>query len=319
MKKTLTVLIFGAIALCLGAQERVYMPLFEVMNMHPDYEYSTAKLLATYVDNKNQYELILPERPDSLYRPETFSETQKNAMTLHCKYFIKGEMNRFGDVVIVTVKMYSTDDGTKVWQSILKALTPDDIDPIMQKLANSLGNKEQTSDESIYDVTQYDSKELNKIGATKSLGLTIGGGATFLGNITNNFPAGIGFVGSYDSRSVIFNINANAFFSDVKVYYIDIDAMYPFSSLKNSAYVMGGMGYGGVSIKANKSSAEFNSYYYDYDNAGGLLLFTGFGYILNRNSNVSVRFGGNLFFPLFKVNSKYPAGFLISTTILFGQ
>jgi hypothetical protein len=31
----------------LQAQEKVYMPFFEVMNMHPDYQYSTSKLFKT--------------------------------------------------------------------------------------------------------------------------------------------------------------------------------------------------------------------------------------------------------------------------------
>jgi TolB-like protein len=303
----------------LNAQERVYVPYFEVMNIHPDYQYSTSKLFKTYVDNYNKYELILPDKYDTLGFDESFEQAKQRASKLNCKYFIQGELNRLGDVVIVTIKMYNTSDGNKFWQSILKANTPDDIDPIMEKIAYNLGNQNQMEDNNIYNVTDYDSRELNKIGANRYFGVSIGDGYTFVNDINKNFPAGFGLMWSYDMRDIIFNLRAETYFSDAKVYYFDIDAIYPFNSLKNSPFVLGGMGYGGINLK--RKATETSGYnYYTSDSDGGLILFAGGGYLLNRNSDVALRFSGNFYFPLFDVGkTNMPVGFLFTTTILFGR
>jgi hypothetical protein len=219
-----------------------------------------------------------------------------------------------GDIVIITISMYNTTDGKKVWHNISKALTPDDIDPIMAKMAESLGNPDSASEGDIYNVTNYDSKELNRIGANKYFGVTIGGGYAFVSGVSKNFPAGLGIVGSYDMRDVIFNMKAEAFFSDVTIYYINIDAIYPLSTGKNSAFLSGAMAYGGINLKK-----DIGTYYNNNNSGGGLLLFAGGGYLINRNSNVSLRFSGNFYTPFFKVDGTLPMGILFTTTLLFGR
>ena len=70
MKKA--VLIFSIVFfLCKGvvAQEKIYMPYFEVINMHPDYQNSATHLLKTYLESGNKMELILPDK-DTLYYKE---------------------------------------------------------------------------------------------------------------------------------------------------------------------------------------------------------------------------------------------------------
>jgi hypothetical protein len=308
----------------LNAQERVYMPFFEVMNMHHDYQYSTSKLFKAYVDKNNKYQLIIPERVDSLSTGKSIELVRQKAAELNCTYFIQGELNRLGDIVIINVSMYNTSDSKKIWTSLLKASTPDDIDPIMEKMASTLGSQNQVNDNSIYNVSGYEAKELNKIGANRYFGVSVGGGYAFVSHINKNFPAGFGVVGSYDMRNLIFNIKGELYFSDADIYYFDIDAIYPFSSLKNSAFLSGGMGYGGVTLTSNQPiTSSYTLVPYSYSDTqtseGGLLLFAGGGYLLNRNSDVSVRFAGNFFFPLFKVGTTIPVGVLISTTLLFGK
>jgi hypothetical protein len=300
------------------AQEKIYMPYLEVMNIHPDYQYSTSKLFKTYIDNYKKYELILPDKYDTLGFDESFDQVKQKAIEKNCTYFIIGELNRLGDVVVITINLYNASDGKKIWQSIKKAYTPDDIDPIMEKLAVNLGKQNQSEGEDIYSVTDYDSRELNKIGANKYFGVSIGGGGAFVSGISKNLPAGFGAVGSYDMRNMIFNIRAEMFFSDIKLYYFDINALYPFNSGKNSPFVLGGMGYGGCTMKSTKDYNIYN-YEYNYNSGSGLYLFGGGGYLFNRNAEVSLRFGGNFYFPLFKVDGKIPAGILFTTTLLFGR
>jgi TolB-like protein len=299
------------VVLQINAQERVYMPFFEVMNMHPDYQYSTSKLFKTYVENNNKYQIIIPARFDTLSLNESFDQIKQTASELNCSYFIQGELNRFGDIVIITISMYNTSDGQKIWHNISKAMTPDDIDPILEKMSGNLSNNNSTSEGDIYNVTNYESKELNKIGANKFFGVTIGGGYSFISNVSKNFPAGIGIVGSYDLRNVIFNLKAEAFFSDITIYYLNIDAIYPLSTAKSSAFLSAAMGYGGIGIKNDNSTTPYSD--------GGLFIFAGGGYVFNRNSNVSLRLSGSIYTPFFKVDGKMPAGILLTTTLLFGR
>lgn len=282
--------------------------------MHPDYQYSTSKLFKTYVDSHNKFLVILPPKTDTIYLSESFDLAQKNATELNCQYFVLGEFNRMGEVVIITISLYNTLDGKKVWTNLSKALTPDDIDPILEKLSASLGDPKSGTEGDIYNVTAYDSKELNKIGANKYLGLTIGGGYSFVSDIDKNFPAGIGITGSYDMRDLIFNMKAEMYFSDIKIYYINIEAMRPLSSAKNAAFISGAMGFGGVN-KVIEPTNYFNSSVSE----GGLFLFAGGGYLMNRNSNVSLKFAGNFYTPVFKVDGTIPMGVLFTTTLLFGR
>jgi len=318
LKLVITAIVLGW-GLQIYSQERVYMPFFEVMNMHRDYQYSTSRLFKTYVDNNNKYILILPDRSDTLPSDKSDEKVRKRASELNCPFYITGALNRLGDVVIITISMYNTGDGKKVWQSILKAHSPDDLDPIMEKVAVTINNK-QSKEGDIYNVTEYDARQLKKIGANRFFGVTIGGGYTFVNNINKNFPAGFGIQGSYDMRNVIFNIKAEAYFSDSKVYYFDIDAIYPFTSRKSSPFISGGMGYGGVTLVT--SGPQPTGIYIGNPNShseGGLILFAGCGYLLNRNSDVSLRFAGNVYAPLFKVENVMPVGILFTTTLLFGK
>jgi hypothetical protein len=319
MKKVIILLAFFAIFFEIAkSQERVYMPLFEVINMHPDYQYSTSKLFKTYVENNNKYLLIMPEKHDTLTPVEPIDVIKQKAAENQCSYFITGEFNRIGDVVIITISMYNTSDGKKIWHNTVKALTPDDIDPIMEKISANLGSNTVTDEGDIYNVTNYDSKELNKIGANRYFGISIGGGSSFVSNVKKDFPAGFGIMGSYDIRDFIFDVKAETYFSDVDVYYFNINAIYPLSTKKNSPFISGGLGYGGISItKQNTNNSSYQTT--ETNSSSGLLLFAGGGYIVNRNSDVSLRFSANLYTPFYNVGNDLPVGVLFSISLLFGR
>jgi hypothetical protein len=323
----ITMMTFKKITICvlfllgflnISAQERVYMPYFEVINIHPDYQYSASRLLKTYVDNNNKYLLILPEKYDSTYKLESIEESRQKAASLNAKYYLRGELNRLGDVLVVTVSLYNTSDRNKVWSTIKKARNPDDLDPIMTQIGQDLGLKNTSTTEDIYNVSDYESKELNKIGSSRYFGVLIGGGYTFANHVENNIPGGFGLIWTYDSRNFIFDFKGEAYFGDVKIYSISIDGLYPLSSRKNTPFVCAGTGYGGITIKNNNNPNL--GLIPDYSSGNGLFLSAGGGYILNRNSDVSFQLSAKFLAPLFDVpGNSFPAGIMISTTLLFGR
>lgn len=302
-------LLFGVITA--KAQDKVYMPYFQIENMHWEYQISAAKIFRTYLNNENKYVLILPETKDSIYPKETFVETVSNAKAAGAKYFITGEMNALNDVMVISMVMYKTADTGKVWSDILKARTPDDLDPILQRFAKNLGSDQKASkDNDIYSVTNYDSKQLTKVDATASFGVSISGAYTLAENVGNNTSAGFGLLASYDIRDVILDIQGDMLYGDVKIYDVRISGLYPFKSSKHTPFVGGSIAWSGTTI-------EYNNYYYPHFSGSGLAMFVNGGYLFNRNSNVNFRVTGSCVFPLYQVKYMNPIGFMLNAAILF--
>lgn len=297
-------------SLIIHAQEKIYMPYFEVINMHTDYQNSVTRLLKTYLEAANKTELILPNKDTGYYR-ETKEHAISSAKAQNIHHVLIGELNRVGETVIISISMFNSENGEKEWNTIQKALSPDDIDPIMQKISNNINNRNlPNNSEDIYNVTDYNSKQLNKMIANTYWGVEIGGGATFI-NIKNNFPAGFGLVYSGDLRTIIFDIKGSMYFSDVNIYNINVQVDYPLTNKISSPFIGGGLGYGYTTIKKD---GQNNYSFYD---GNGLTLNAGAGYIINRTSNINLRVHANLFFSLYQVNNINPSGILIGVTVLF--
>lgn len=300
MKKTLFYLfVFILTGQLIQAQQKVYMPYFEVLNIADDYQYSISKLFQGYVREQGKYDILLPAWKNELYPKESQEETQSKARELGAPYFIKGDLNALGDLIIVTMSLFQTDNGQEIWNSLLKANKLDDLDPIMMTFAKNLGEKEVTSTGGdIYTVTEQEGKELTEVETKISWGLLLGGAYPF----GHTFAPGFGILTTYDNRNIIYGLDANIFFTqDNTLGYLDITVDYPFSSKKNTAYAGGGLGYGWLSMHEDP---EFT----DADITSGLMLFAGGGYILNRTASVRLIFGSRIFVPLFKVNDKIIPG-----------
>lgn len=298
MKKIMiSFLIFLLFGKMIQAQEKAYMPFFEVMNIHEDYQYSLSKLFQKYVSDEGKYQILLPEWNNEPYPKENNETTQLKARDLEVPFFIKGNLNALGDLIIVTMSMFRTDNGEEVWTALLKANKMDDLDPILISCSKYLGEKDVTSTANdIYTVTEQEGKELKEVETKISSGVLLGGMYPFGGT----FSAGIGLLTTYDNRNIIYGLDASIFFNENNQEgHIAITIDYPFTSSKNTAYVGGGLGYGFISIY-DENVEEFAK--------SGLMLMGGGGFILNRTSSVRLIFGSRFIVPLFKVNDKITPG-----------
>ena len=320
MKLRTKFLIIIQLFLCffVKAQDKVYMPYFQIENMHWEYQISAAKIFRTYLNNNNKYTLILPQTKDSIYPNETFTQTIKNAKTAGAKYFIIGEMNALNDVMIISMSLYNTSDSTKVWSDILKARNPDDLDPILQKYANNIGTDLKASkDGDIYSVTNYDSKELSKVDASAYFGVSISGAYSIVNKVSNQTSAGFGLLASYDIRDIILDIEGDYAFGNVKIYDLRISGLYPFKKSKNTPFIGGSIAISGVTLSENNNNNTYS--YYNVENGSGLSMFFNGGYIFNRNSNVNFRISGSVILPFYKtkINLQRPISFMLNAAILF--
>jgi hypothetical protein len=293
-------------SLIINAQEKIYMPYFEVINMNKDYQDATTRLLKTYLEANNKAHLILPNK-DSIIYSETKEQALINAKSLNINHVLIGELNRVGETVVISVTLFKTENGDQEWTTIQRAISPDDLDPIMQKVALSLINRNSIANsEDIYNVTNYDAKQLNKMSANTYYGIEIGGGVAFL-NAKNKLPTGFGVVYSGDLRNLILDVKGSLLFSDVNIYNLSVHVNYPLINKVASPYLSGGLGYGGVTVKEASQTYRGN----------GLTFYGGGGYIVNRTSNINLRVDANLFLSAYEVNNTYPSGVLLGIMLLF--
>ncbi len=294
MKKLLLTLLLVGFNLALFAQETIYFPAFEMINVHFKHQYVTSKLFQTYVTTNGKYRIVLPENLDrnALYT-ETKAETKANALENKTSFFILSDMSAIGNLLIVNMKMYNTASGEMVWSDVLKADELEDLDPVINLLANAIGSTESAVDAGdIYSVTQFESNELNKRQATESWGISIGGGAMLTSGIDEPLISGFGIMKTFDSRNFILDIKGEFYFGEgTHASRIGMNILKPITKENYSLFYGGGLFYGGMYYSKEMKSEYYDNYYMYEDEVGdaGLEIEGNFGVIINRLSSVQIR------------------------------
>ncbi len=333
-------LILAFLALCFLEQtiaqqtQKVYMPFFEVLNLKKEFQYSTTKLLKTYIESGGRYEVIMQAQADSVVIGDNADAVQRIAKERNVNYFITGSLNRLGETVVVSINLHETETGNRIWFDQLKARTPDDFDPIFQRIGKSIGtNNKATGADDIYSVTQYDSKELATKESTSRFGISIGGMYPLGQQSSAGVLSGFSIVWDYDNRNMIFGVRPAIYFSDMMVVYnIGIEVMKPFTSNANGWFAGGGMAIGGTAFYRMENETYMIGSWSGstYVNTpaqrrveashknGGLLISAGGGYMFNRTSRVNLRASANYVQGLYKVGSAgYTGGLQLKLELLW--
>ena len=300
--------------------EKIYMPYFEIINVHPDYQYSTARLFKGYVDDAGAYEVVLPPKPASLVEQPSQDSVRMAAKESGCAFFLLGDLNRIGETVILNVAMYGTGDGKRIWGDRLKASGPDDLDPIFQKLARVLKSKEKAADDGdIYSVTSYDSKQLRQVKVRNSIGISIGGvfftpGLLFGKEWEEPFVGGLGVFWAYDSRNILFELDAETYplAENSRQSSLSISAFKPFTSKSITPFGGGGLGITSAGTEYLNQNSE----------GAGLSVHGGGGIIFNRTATVQLRLQGRYVVGLFNMGaprSEFPRMVLVRMELAFGR
>ncbi|HRY99461.1 MAG TPA: hypothetical protein P5550_10440 [Bacteroidales bacterium] len=320
MKRISTLFVVLALSLmsCI-AQPRLYLPYFGIMGMHPDYQLSLTRLFKSYVESNARYSVVLGLQPEMVGALPEASLLIADAKAAGAAYMMTGEMNRLGEVLIVSFAMYEVTSGSIVWSDVLRAYNPDDLDPILQKVARAMGTDQKAAKAGdIYTVTEYDSRELKQQKAHYSFGLSVGAVYPFFQHVEDLTTAGFGVMATYDSRNIILDMKGETYFTgDPKVYFISLDALYPLNDENATPFLLGGLGLGGMNIPWYQDDNHL--YWYDNHRNGGLMLFFGGGYLINRHSDVNLRLGARGMIPFFEVDDQLAPGILLNATINFGR
>jgi hypothetical protein len=308
-------LIIGMIHLLQAQSNKVFLPYLEAINIKKEFQISSTKLLKNYIDLANKFQVVMDGNKDTLFDSEkSMAEIKSKAQQLDAAYFIKGSLNRIGENVIINVSMFETATGNKIWFDQLKAMTPEDLDPIMQRIGNSIGTQTKaTSVDDIYSVTNQETAALNQKQTNNSFGGGIGGIVAL-----NNYPLllttmSLGWY--FDSRNFIFDIRPTWGFdnSDNHMFNIALEMFKPHTSNSNSLYYGGGVSYSTSSINVGYSNNQ--SYLLS---GSGINISAGGGYLFNRTSSVSMRVGGNLFYGIHDIKYTTPNNVPVREASPFG-
>lgn len=291
------------------AQTKVYLPLLETINLKKDFQYSSTRLLKNYIESANKYQVIMQDANDTSvnYNDQNASIIAK-AREIKAMYYIIGSLNRLGENVIVNINLFETETGKKVWFDQLKAFTPDDLDPILQRIGQNIGteNKATTSDD-IYSVTNQETQQLKQKESNNNFGIGLCAMPLLMHGFDFNNSAqlsGLSLAWSFDARDYIFDIKPSwCFNSNYDMLSLALEMNKPLSKKSNTAFVGGGASLSRTSFEISNNN---QSYYYSSTASGyGIMVLAGGGYIFNRTSSVSVRLSANLMQGFYDVKGSY--------------
>ena len=306
------------------SQQQAYFPFFELIGIEKDdqFQYSTSKLLKSYIEDNHDFNLLLPEVRDRYYEKETFFESIDNAKALGASHVILGEIHELGNLFIVSLGLYEVETGDKIWHDLVKGSVREDLDPLLSRLGRNFNTSVKAkNDAEIDEVTYYEQQgvELAQIKVNHFVGVLIGANYIF-GEQTSS---GFGVAYTYDATSVLFNVNFEFYPSssilrddDSSVRRIrngnfNMGVIYPLTKKRMTWYLQGGMEYGFMNVTREDPSL-------DKTNSGVGLLIGG-GYMINRNSTVNLRVNAGVSIPTYTIDDQNFPGFKFGLITSFSK
>ena len=304
------------------AGNTIYFPSFELINVHDDYNYSVARVLKGYIDENGSYELIIPSQEDISETSTTKGYVQKQALEGNHPNFMLANLNRIGEMLFIQVSLYESTSGNLLWSKKYKAKSPEDLDPIMSRVARKIEDPNTTNEADIYSVTTQEQKKLKKIKTQNSFGITVGSAVPINSVFSDDpFIAGFGAYWAYDARTILFELSTQVNAMGNHTFVMgSINGALPFSPENNTAYITAGVGVGAAT--AEESYSSDNLYLEKSASGTGMILSGGIGYLFNRTSNVNLKVELKYFASLFKmddIDRTSPHGVLFNVGLAFGN
>lgn len=310
------------------AQKVVYFPGFELINMEPTngLQYSTSKLIKSYIEDNHDYTVLLDERIGSggYLEREPLSTSVAKATEMNARFFMTGEIHFLQGVYIISLGVYETNSREQVWHDMAKGAAEQDLDPLLSRLGRSFfTNRTAKTDIEIDEVTEYDQKgvELAQIKVNHFMGIMLGGKA-----IPNeSILSGFGIAYTYDASTFLFNFDFELFpSSNLSVNHrssdrslhsgnVSLGVTYPLSRKRTTFYLNGGMEYGYTQINDV-------AYDIDYHTTGsGIGAYFGGGLMINRNSTVNLRIFTAVSVPFYQVDDTNVTGIKFGIVTSFAR
>lgn len=283
----------------IDASERVYLAPFNTIGINEDLGITAEKLMHAYIDENGRFVLINYAQSDSVEAGD-YESINKVAIQKNCSKFIIAEFTRLGQNVISSFKLYDVNNEKPVWSDRLKAANPDDLDPIIERVARNIGTKKQASDDDdIYTITEQETQPLKKIGISGYFGINVVGDLEITPN--TNMLAGIGLFTLLDAKRVFFGIdftltNMGEELNKPTFYDLSLSVHYPFGTSNNTPFIGGGLSYSWHITFDDNDELPFTP---EELSTNGLTGFVGGGILLNRASKVAFLLQAKYFIDFF--------------------
>ena len=292
------------------------MPFIEVVNIHPDYEYSLSVLFQEHVAKTKKYTVILPEKSDSSYTIQSVVQAIERAKSLNAKYLVVGLVNVINSKVTMEFTMYDASNGSRVWNQEIKNQPAQNIELLIIQYAYNLGSaKEIYVDDGRTDFQRFAYKTFVE-NATFTFGAKASAMYIMVNKIDNTIAPGFGLNIDYDIKSLIFEFNYDLYFSKAKLANYNLGIYRPLFKAESTPYV--GLNLCSASITADNPTLDpttGKTAFLKDTNGGGLFKFTA-GYIFSRTKETNFRIGVDYFLTTFEINEEKPSGFMANVSIL---
>lgn len=280
---------------------------FEGAGVHPDILISAGDGLALFLRDEGYTVINAPAGP-----PLPPEQARASAAQAGAHLYVTGRVVKLGRTAIVEIAVHDLQAPAPVWTDRLSAGTPEDLEPVLQRLAKSVATRQKATElQSIHTVTEKEAAPLRRERATNYFGVHLGGAATELGD---GVLAGGGVNWMYDARKVLFDIDLFLYWAGAPGAYggVSIGAYAPLADLSTTPYLGGGLELTGLDL-----GSEYDSSTSTYaDNSGsGLSGFVAGGVIIGRTSTVHLRIDLRGFMTSYDVGDGRATGLLFSAGI----
>ncbi len=294
----------------LFAQKTVYSDPFETHNIHKDYQKAVSRSFEVYLNSESKYQLNFSNRMnDSIIKPRPIDELRSEASKLGYPFYIKGVLYRLGENVIVSVSLYNSNNGELIWSEKMKAINPDQLDPVLSKMAHYMTNDKHIGKNEIFSVDKDNAEDFEKNKSNKARGLGLiasypafHGAPLLSSGLSVNALSAQRNLLLQTKFDIVFGIG-DRIYSDGDHYNytnlssgFDIQTFYPFTKSMNfQPFLGGGMGLGLRYLDSGRKDHQPKEERREYDGFGGGIYVAGtFGVTLNSETRRSIRIAAEL-------------------------
>lgn len=283
----------------------IFLPYIKLQGVHSDYERYIIQTFAQYVKDIGRYKLKSADKDNLYSRAASVEITNTIAQKRGCPYalYISVDKKSYGTVFKFVMK--DTKSNEIVWHDEYTALIPEDIPPILFRVANTMGTgKIGSNPKSFYDseTTIYVNKdnlqemqEIQKVeeepqatNETLTRKKLIHYGFEFYGSLpfgNTNAMLGLGINGWLDLDRILLELDVETHKEIPKkksLTYVGLNLWIPISHDKSSTPYVGG----GAGFSTTSKEDEFTN--------GCTAIFEA-GYLFGRFKSVNFKIGARYF------------------------
>lgn len=266
-------------------------------NIHPGILRAASEVLRDHLQRTEKFTVVSAGGEPTADEPAS-GRAAEQARAAQADMAVVLRITRLANVARVRLSAYRSADAHLVhWDSMSTGGTPDDLDPVLARLAKGLATGRpvrETAD--IETVTQKERETLTKREANKTFGVRVGSlfaldraGGDNIGSVP-----GLGLFWLYDARTWLADVGLDFGSTDGNsMLTVGVGAYYPFKREDVAPYLGGSVRYAHMNLGGRGAS--------------GLTLQPTFGLLLGRLSSVQIRGEVGYFLNTFAEEEPAPA------------